>query len=252
MPASRLQRIYRIQGLDRILYSRPPSWAEGTFVNLSEEEGELTLHRDGITTRPYLESAIADMDAMAQRFHLYLLYRFGSRVTLDLLRSDEPDVDPHGTISIHARLGISDTCKVTVLPKEPPAELPQMSDQAARWVYTIAEVRMLDRFPDEAMKRLYLIIEELWPDFERTATSEQRQNKLIAQNIRDFVSHPVCNKQRVVDFVSTQFPNAVISTDPLTVRFDRTSVEHRNFIGRHQPIVEGLARMLIDQAMAML
>jgi hypothetical protein len=70
--------------------------------------------------------------------------------------------------------------------------------------------------------------------------------------LRDFISHPVCRNQQLCEFIASNLPNAVISTTPWEVRFDRTNLEHRNFVGRYDPKARSVANTLLDTAIGRL
>jgi hypothetical protein len=243
-----LLRVYRIRGLDRVLYATAPTWPEGTFRNLDESEGELTLVKDGVGTPDALDQAKTLLDAQAERFRLAIALRIGCPLEMELLRSEDPDVYPPGVLHAVARVRVTGHASATVLPGAPPPALPQLPQSAARWVRTYTETRKFGGFPDEVLKRFYLIIEELWPVYGAHATTVQKQDEREILWLRHFVSHAQCRGSEVCTFIGRLLPSAIVATSPMTVRFDRTSVEHRNFIGRFEPKARDLARWLMDTA----
>lgn len=95
---------------------------------------------------------------------------------------------------------------------------------------------------------MYLLIEELLPAYGGVLDIVQKRRADEAKWIRDFVSPPVCHGFQVCAFVADELPSAVISTEPMAVQFDRTQVEHANFIGRHEPMTYEIARRIVDAA----
>lgn len=247
-----LRRAYCVQGLDRIVYEGPASWPQGSFRQTDAESAELTLEREGIATRPELETAKLALDEDAERFRLALAFSTGTPLTLRLVRSDEPDVDPPGVLSAHAIFSATATAEGIMRPRPIPSAMPRLPVAAARWIHTLTEVPRLRGFPDEAVKRCYLIVEELWGDFEPRATSRQQQDARELKFVRDFVSHNECKNPALCEFVGGRVPSAVIATSPPRVRFDRTNIEHVNLAGAYEPIGCSLARALIDDALTRL
>ncbi len=238
---------HRLTGLDRDLYSSVPQWPEGSYRGLSDTEGELTLLATGITRPESLALAQAELNERAQKFRLALSYRTGCPLLLKLHRADIPDVDPTGVMRAHSTVGFSVSVQLTVLPGAPPDHLPQLPLDSARWVYTLTETHRLGDFPDEVLKRLYLLIEELWPRFSDQASVDQRLIEHEAKLLRDFVSHPRCDGKRVVDFIKTNLPSALVVGES-AVQFDRTNIDHVNFIGRFEPRARDLTKWLVDRA----
>lgn len=245
-----LERTYLLRGLDRHLYRVPPAWPEGTFVQNEEESGRLVLGADEITSPEVLASAIKAMDLTAERFRLAIARRIVSPLTIRLERSREPIFDPTGVATARDFLQVSDAAVCTTAPREPPGKIEQDPVEAGRWILTLTEARTFQQFPDEVLKRLYLLIEELKDLYVAQLSDEQRGWLPQLKSLRDFVSHPECESRTVCEFIVQQLPSAVISTNPLCVRFDRSNVEHRNFIGRFEPKASSVAHCLLSAAIA--
>lgn len=252
MPPRQLQRTYLLRGLDRKLYRTPPAWSEGTFLQDDEETGQLVLHVDDIASPEALTSAIAATDQVAERFRIAVARRIGCPLTLRLVKSKEPTFDPPNVISLRDSAILTDHATCTIVPREPPIAIEQVPEAAARWILTLTEARHFDAFPDEVLKRLYLLIEELKEEHADQLSDEQRAVLPELKWLRDFVSHAVCRNQQLCEFIAEHLPNAVVSTVPWAVRFDRTSLDHRNFVGRYDPKARSIVNTLLDTAIGRL
>jgi hypothetical protein len=244
----RLQRTYLLRGLDRKLYRTPPAWPEGTFLQDDEEKGRLILHVEEIASPQALASAIAAINQVAERFRLAIARRLGCPLTLRLEKSEEPNFDPPNLARVRDTIELSDHATCSIVPREPPTAIEQLPEAAARWILTLTEARYFSAFPDEVLKRLYLLIEELMEEHADQLSNEQRAVLPELKWLRDFVSHPVCRSQPLCKFIADHLPTAVISTMPWEVRFDRTDLDHRNFVGRYDPQVRHIANILLDTA----
>lgn len=235
MNSNRLRRTYLLRGLDQILYSSQPAWQEGTFEQAVdvEDEGRLVLLKDGISSASDLNAAIRQMDQQAERFRLAVSWRTVSPLTLKLEGSEEPCFDPLGVASATSTLMMGDKAQGAVLPRDPPVEMEQLPEAASRWVMTLAETKTFRGHPDECLKRLHLLIEELSKTHGACLSEKQRELLPEIWWMRHFVSHADCWDPKLCEFIARHLPSAVISEDPLVVRFDRTQVEHTNFVARY-------------------
>lgn len=252
MPSNFLRRTYVIRGLDRVLYSRPPPWAEGTFVQDEEDVGRLVLLKEDISTPEALRQEIAMMDSRAKRFRLAVSKRTVRPLTMKLELSEEPTFENDGLASLGSSAQFSVELQAAVAPMEPPAEMEQLSEEAERWVATLAETANLGDYPDEVLKRLYLLIAELKDAYDPGWSTDEQQLLEEVRLVRDFVSHPICHSKRVIALVAPQLPSAVLHDDPPRVRFDRTNIDHLNFVGRYDPQARELARRMLDVEVAKL
>jgi hypothetical protein len=193
------------------------------------------------------------MDLLAERFRLAIAHRTGCPLVMSIAGTRIPTFDVAGVVSITDTLVLSDSVETSVNPKAPPSDIEQIHAGAARWIQTLTEARRMSAYPDEVLKRLYLVIEEL-KDVHASALSPADIAALEELAlVRDFVSHPVCDRKKVPPFIQSRLPSAVVSVGPpLVVRYDRTDVEHRNFVGRYDPIARRLAHQLLQRAIAAL
>lgn len=251
MSPNELQRAYRVGGFNRLLYNAEAVWPEGTFRQNDNHSGLLVLRTDGIETRIQLDEAIARQDELANGFRIANSWKYRRPLTIDLVRSVEPKFISDGELTDRVRVTVEAIDTVRVHTPAPPAEMPLMAIGTDRWIRTYAEASQFGAYSDEAVKRYYLIIEELWSDFESQATPQQVRWKEELSHVRNFVSHPLCHKTSLVNFIESLLPNAVVATAPTrTVRFDRTDTTHSNLVGRYEPIAQGLAQSLISSRLA--
>lgn len=249
MEPEALKRTYLLSGLDRILYSRPPEWPEGTFEQTSEFEGRLVLVRDFISNVSDLETAIHQMDLQAERFRWAISRRTLRPLGLRLEKWEGPSFDLAGLASARSTAVFTDEAEGHVAPRPPPAKMEQLPEAAARWILTMAEASTFDGYPDEVIKRLQLLIEELLPKHGACLDAEQRALARQVKLVRDFVSHPELHRDPGRSFIATNLPSAIVCDQPGSkVRFDRTDVEHRNFVGRHEVLARDMANPLLDAA----
>jgi len=249
----RLTRSYHIRGMDRVLYARVPEWPEGTFEQSEDHEGLLRLNVEGIRSPEQLQAAIFHLDQIAEQFTLAVSLRIGCPLTNMVEASIEPHFDAEGVATVNVTLRASDTLESSVSPRAPPSDIEQLPAGAARWIHTLTETRTLAGHPDEVLKRLFLIIEELKDVHGSVLTAVDVATIDELALVRDFVSHPVCDRKKVSRFISVRLPSAMVSPAPmLTVRYDRTNVEHRNFVGRFDPSARGIVNKLLAAAIAAL
>ena len=237
-------RTYLVCGLDRKLYRAPPQWPEGTFQQDSDDEGRLILRVTDLRSTAERDEARGRCDCIAERFRLAIARRIERPLTIFLLDSSEPSFETDLT-QVKASFSVRVSAEAEILPRDPPHKIEQLPEAGARWVLTLTEASNFGVYPDEVLKRLYLLIEELKEQYADALTPEQRGVVNDVRRLRDFVSHPVCTHSLVVEFVGKHLPDAV---DGSVVRFDRTKVEHRNFVGRYDPVARGIANTLLDAA----
>lgn len=252
MSVSKLTRTYRLLGLDRELYLSPPQWPEGTFRQSRDTEGDLVLVKD-VASKAELVEARAELDGIANRFRLAIEHRTGCPLSLKLVESQEPYFDPPGVVSGRSTVRVTASADVMVKPRHAPPLIEQLHEGAERWVRTLAEALTLRRFPDEQIKRYYLVIEELKASFASALPPDQEQLLDELRWVRNFVSHAQCSGPEVVGFITQQLPSAVVpSLAAPAVRFDRTDIEHMNFVGRYVPKASDVAHRLLREAIAAL
>jgi hypothetical protein len=250
MSERRLTRIYLIRGLDRLLYCTQPLWPEGTFDQAKVEEGRLILHAEGIQSPTELADATTLLDLAAERFRLAISMRTGCPLTLRVEASTQPTFDPPGVASVTDSVNAHDDANGSAQPRIPPVEIEQIHVGATGWILTLTEARNFGDYPDEILKRLYLLIEELIEGYAHHLTQAERDAVQELKWIRHFVSHSECDNPALCRYIAASLPSAVIAMSPTKVRFDRTNIDHRNFVGRQEPIARGIASKLLDAAIA--
>ena len=127
--------------------------------------------------------------------------------------------------------------------------MPEVPLGAERWIGIWVEACKLGDYVEEQLRRQYLIIEELWSEFQGGFDAQTRINKKQVKLIRDFVSHANCNNPDIIALVEPDLPSAVVVVNGAKrVTFQRT-VEHRNYISRFEVVSRDLARFLVDKKM---
>jgi hypothetical protein len=253
MTTNRLSREYRVRGLDRFLYRHPPEWLEGTFVQSNEFEGLLTLQTDGLQSPVETETALSRLDRIAEQFRLAVSKRIGCLLTMSIKRTVVPEFSAVGVDAIHDTFHIRESVVDTVAPIDPPVQIEQLPEGARRWIHTLTEARTMSAHPDEVLKRLYLVIEELKDVYPAVLDATDLLAIEELALLRDFVSHPLCDRKKVPPFIASRTPSALVSPAPaLCVRYDRTDVEHRNFVGRFDPRARAVVNKLLAAAIASL
>jgi len=249
MTSHQVSREYRIRGMDRILYQYPPEWAEGTFHQFDEFEGLLRLHSEAVGSRVEAQAALSQLDRIAERFRLAVSKRIGCSLTSVVTHTVEPHFGPAGVEVLEDSVHASDSAVSAVLPREPPLHIEQIPEGSARWIHTLTEARTMSAHPDEVLKRLFLIIEELRDLHSAVLTEADVAMIDELALVRDFVSHPICDRKKVPPFIAARLPSAVVSPEPtLSVRYDRTDVEHRNFVGRFDQPARLVVNKLLESA----
>lgn len=243
-----LEITYRIRGLRRAIYTSPPEWENCIFEQEENNNITLRIFEHGLLIHAGLESSIELIDVRARQLVLALEFRYGVRLQLIRLNIAMPSnpIDG-GSISIKDAAMFSGRVQAVNVFEPPPCQMPQTPLEAERWVRTFAEAGDFSDYAEEKLRRHYLIIEELWDTHASTFSDDERAKRENIRFIRNFVSHVECNSDSVVHFISERLPSALVSgRSRPAVRFDRRSIEHRNFVGRYTPDSERIARRLID------
>lgn len=252
MTTNTVVRTYRLTGLDRFLYDPDPVWPEGTFRQIEVDAGDLILTSHDVDSPSALTEAVSQADLTAQRFRLAISRRTGCPLKLRLTGFQHPSFNVDGTLLLQSSASVSDVVWATVHPRQPPAIIEQLHLESDRWVTTLTESRGFSQYADEVLKRLFLLIEEFEQDAPAVLDAVEVAKLSELKHVRNFVSHPICERIAVCQFIAARLSSAVVSTSPLVVRFDRTNVEHRNFVGSFEPDARSIANKLLDAAIGRL
>ncbi len=147
MANDRLQITYVLRGLDRILYSAPPTWQIGTFEQDVEAEGRLVLSETNVTSPSKLVDAKCKLRSIAERFRLAISWRIGCSLKLEQERMEEPNFDPPGEAVFAIKAGAGVRFDTELKPRAPPDEIEQLSAEATRWVQQMPKFVISQRTP---------------------------------------------------------------------------------------------------------
>lgn len=236
------------------MYNSPPNWNVGTFRQTAADEGELELHVDDVSDAAARTQAAEQLDKLAEQFRLAISWQTGCPLAMKHVRSVEPAWLNSTGDSLSDAIAVSDAITDSVGPRPPPAQIPQFTRHAARWIHTYTDAHWMDAYPDEMIKRYFLVLEELEPGFRSSASPTQRVDYDRIRCVRNFVSHPHCVRPTVVQYVMQHLPSASVAPPPppasQAVRFDRTSFEHEQFVRQHIHIASALAQAMVNHASA--
>ena len=247
-----LEITYHIRGFRQIVYKPTPEWPDCIFEQDANFDVMLSITERGLTTETDLGSLLMLIDARVRQLVLAWEFQYGRRLQLSRDNIAWPSFPQEvGSNTAAGGIVFGDQAEAQVALAPPPGAMPQMPLGAERWIRTFAEAGDFSGYQEEQLRRYYLIIEELWDTYAlRFDPADQAASKRIGL-IRHFVSHVECGGQEVVKFISEQLPSSAVSGRNLpTVRFDRLSAEHRNFVGRNVPDSERIARKLIELVLA--
>jgi hypothetical protein len=245
-----LRLVVEIRGFDRVLYKETAQWDKCTFSMNENLTAHLEIWECNIDSPEKLHSAVVQAKEKLQRLILSIEWTYGrellSRVTNVYAPSfaNEEDI-----LNISESLELNDRVRIQAEPREVPMVMPEVPLEAGRWIGIWVEANKLSDYVEEQLRRQYLIIEELWDEFESTLDASIRTDKKRVKLIRHFVSHDKCGNPNIIALVEPDLPSAVITVNGTkSVAFQR-NVEHRNYISRFEVISRELARSLVDMKM---
>ncbi|HEU0153179.1 MAG TPA: hypothetical protein VFQ84_07535 [Arenimonas sp.] len=242
---SKLTLTARIDGLPRVPFRKPVSWAQARLDVSESLEGQLTLWKDGLGSRAEVSDAIAELTQSAERFALAMSWRFATPVKAIVIWIDTPEFELPGTVSVRSGIAFGDQAVAIDGPPPPaPVQFPQVPLEARRLILTMAEASLFDGFVEERLRRHFLVIEELWEDFKDQFGPEDHEWHEKLTKVRNFVSHPRCRS--AFGLVSPDLPSAVLPGLVKAVQFERT-IEHRNFIAKFETQSQRIAVQLIKR-----
>jgi hypothetical protein len=234
---------YTIEGLDRCLYSDKATWGGAEFEQDADLSGRLILRKE-VTSNADAESATAELDEAANQLALALSWRIRRTVTARRIRLQRPSFDGNGEASAHSSLVATDQVEGSYGPPKPPPDvMPQIPAEGERLIKTVCEASAFGAFVEEQLRRHQLIIEELADEFESDLPGQSALLDEI-KLVRDFVSHPVCDRPKVVTFIRDHLPSALLPCGT-KVSFHRDD-EHRAFVARYEVKARVLAAKLIS------
>ncbi len=243
----RLQATYQLEGMSPP-YEHPPTWQNASLQPGDNNTALLSVWKDDVED---FDAATEELDSIVKSCYLGLKFNGYPRLFLgDRLRLEKIPLD-QGSLPMEPQvLGGGMICggsAVISSIKLPPDKMPSIPLECERWVLTWSEVQGLpQKHVDEQLKREYLILEELWADY----TPSRKDDKLFEdiKLIRNFVSHPICDRTNVVKLVSQELSSASMTyRGKPAVRYERQNIDHRNYVCRYEALAHAFARQLIEK-----
>ncbi len=123
-----------------------------------------------------------------------------------------------------------------------PTDMPSVPLDFKRHILTILQAKELDNYPDEKLKRWFLILEEL-------EIHKDTEDFINIKCTRHFVSHNICTGSEVVSFLKKELPESVyINTqNKEEARFLRHIPTHTALVTRFEQKAREWAINLVTQ-----
>jgi hypothetical protein len=245
-----LRLVVEIRGFDRVLYKEPAQWDKCKFSMNENLTAHLEIWECNIDSPEKLHSAVVQAKEKLRRLILSIEWAYGHELVSRVTNVYPPSfANEEDILNISESLDLIDRIITQVEPREVPIVMPEVPLEAGRWVGIWVETNKLSDYVEEQLRRQYLIIEELWDEFQSTLDASIRADKKRVKLIRDFVSHASCDNPNVIALVEPDLPSAVITVNGTkSVAFQR-NVEHRNYISRFEVISRKLASSLVNMKM---
>ncbi len=244
-----LRFVVEIAGLDRVLYEEPAHWEQCLLSMKETSKAHVELWEAGIDTPQDLKSATVRLNEKLHRLVLAFEWAYGRELSIKIIDIRAPSFDEENIAVVVESINLCDQSSTQVKPRKVPKVMPEVPLEAARWITMWTEAIKLGDYVEEQLRRHYLIIEELWEEFQNTFDTAIRADKKRVKLIRDFVSHDSCGNPKIIALVEPDLPSAVVNVNgKKRVSFLRT-VEHRNYVSRFEVISRSLARSLVDMKM---
>lgn len=249
----KLEITYEITGFDRILYNQRPSWKNCEFSMEKENLAMLRIWEDGINNTSQIEPAENRIEQRVKSFILALEFSLGLPLKYTMKGKEIPTIikvikDGVIRVTVTATTFAGSEVFGIISPVEPPKEMPSLPLECEPWVLTLVEAYTFGRYVEEQFKRQYLIIEELWDEFEQEFDQTTKDIRKDLKFIRDFVSHPICNNSSVVNFVSKDLPTSILRIGCKDyVKFPRNDISHRNFVAGFEAKSREISYALVEK-----
>lgn len=249
-----LRYIVEIEGLDRVLYEESAHWEKCLLVMKDISKAHVEMWESGIDTPQELELATGRIEKKLHRLVLALEWTYGQELRTKVMEVSLPSIDDaNPAVLVESKIELEDQPSPQMKPRKVPPVMPEVPLEAERWVIIWKEVNKLGDYVEEQLRRHYLIIEELWDEFQNSFDANDHADKIQVNLIRDFVSHPICDNRNVIAFVKSKLSSAVVTVKGSErVRFLRTVVEHRNYVAQFEVVSRKLAQSLVDMKMRQL
>jgi hypothetical protein len=245
-----LRYIVEIDGFDRILYEESAHWEKCLLAMEDISKAHVEIWESGVDTPQELEFATVRIKEKLHRLVLALEWTYGRELQIKVIKVSAPSFGDDANPTVLAEsIEFRDQPSTQVKPRKVPPVMPEVPLEAERLVVMWKEVNKLGDYVEEQLRRHYLIIEELWDEFQNSFDANDHAHMKQVKLIRDFVSHAVCDNKAVIALVEPNLPSAVVTVKgEKRVTFLRT-VEHRNYVAQFEVVSRKLARSLVDMKM---
>lgn len=245
-----LRLIVEIEGFDRVLYEETAQWDKCLLSMTDIPTAHVEIWENDINTPQRLQIAAVKVKEKLRRLVLSLEWAYGRELRTKIINVCAPSFkDDKNILDISESLELNDQLGTQIEPRKVPMVMPEVPLEAERWIGIWVEASKLSDYVEEQLRRHYLIIEELWSEFQSSFDAPTRADKKRVKLIRDFVSHASCNNVDIIALVEPSLPSAVvIENGAKRVAFQRT-VEHRNYVSGFEVISRELARSLVGMKM---
>lgn len=242
--------VVEVEGFDRVLYKEPANWGKCNLSQIDCSTAIIEVWENDIDSLEKLKATAVNLKEKIERLILSIEWAYGHELKWKISKIYAPSfVEQNNILEITESLRMQDQVDSQVAPREVPTEMPQIPLEAKRWIQIWVEACKLGEYVEEQLRRQYLIIEELWNEFNSTFDAQSKADKRQIKLIRDFVSHASCNNVDIVTLIEPDIPTAVhVVNGVKRVAFQRT-VEHRNYISRFEVKSRKIARTLVDMKM---
>jgi hypothetical protein len=248
-----LRLVVKVERLDRVLYEEVAHWDKCLLSMENASKAHVEMWESGIDNTEDLELALPRIKERLRRLVLALEWNYGRELSVEVITVRAPSFGKVADLTVtDDSIEFESRAHAAVKPRQVPQEMPEVPLGAKRWVAMWTEIMKLGDYVEEQLRRHYLIIEELWDEFQNSFDVAACADKERVKLVRDFVSHASCDNPAVIALVEHDLTSAVIMVNgKKRVAFQRT-VEHRNYVSQFEAVSRGLARSLVAMKMQQL
>lgn len=241
-----LRLIYKIEGFN-FVYKSQAEWENFKLSKIEDGKGIVEAWAYGIDDIEKLQKTKAKLKEKVESFILAIEWNYGCELNYSKSKTIYPLLfQKDNTSELDEKLELEDMAVYYLADRNIPEEIPQVPIEAKKWIKIWLECSKFDEYVEEQLRRYYLIIEELWDEFNHKFDQTTKVEKNKIKLIRDFVSHAYCENKDIISLVEYNLPSAVkIIKQKKRIIFQRTD-EHRNYIAPVAGKSKEIARKLIS------